>query len=538
MKVSIAAILLAFFTAPVMAASPHPFDVHDLVMMDRVGDPVLSPDAGTAAFSVRETDYAANKGVTSVWVLNLRDPDAKPEKIREGASPQFSADGTLFFLADDKAGITQLWRRSGNSAEQASELPISINNFRISPDGRHVLVSVDVFMDCKDLACTRAKLDARAKDKATGRLYHKLFVRHWNEWMDGRRSQLFIAMLGSYGKLEGAPIWLTKNVDADIPSKPFGDNTDYGFSPGGKTVYFDAKPGGSSEAWSTDFNVYSVPADGSAAPVNLTSDNEAWDAFPLASADGKTLYYLAMKTPGFESDRFAIMARDLATGSTREVDPDWDRSAGPLQLSADGKTLYTTADDEGNHRLFAVDMASGKVRNLSGDGTVTGFAAANGKLLVARQDFKHPTDLYAANANGGNFHQLTHFNAARLANIEFADWQWFSFKGWNGDTVQGYVMQPVGYVKGRKYPIAFLIHGGPQGSWTDDFHYRWNPETYAGQGFAVVAINFHGSTGYGQAFTDSISQHWGDRPLIDLQKGWAAALTKFPFLAADRACAL
>jgi dipeptidyl aminopeptidase/acylaminoacyl peptidase len=303
-------------------------------------------------------------------------------------------------------------------------------------------------------------------------------------------------------------------------------------------VYFDARIAGSSEAWSTNFDIYSVPADGSEAPKDLTTANKAWDGFPLPSPDGKTLYYLAMKTPGFEADRFGIMARDLATGRTHEVDPKWDRSVSPLKISADGKTLYTLSDDWGNHVLFAVDADSGKVQKLTGDGNTNGFDLAGSHLVFSHQDFKHPTDIYLADASGQGVRQLTHFNAAHLTDIQFGDFEFFTFKGWHGDTVQGYVMKPVGYEPGKKYPVAFLVHGGPQGAWTDDFHYRWNPETYAGQGFAVVAINFHGSTGYGQAFTDAISQHWGDRPLEDLQKGWGAALKKYPFLDGGHACAL
>ncbi|HEY1990868.1 MAG TPA: S9 family peptidase, partial [Gammaproteobacteria bacterium] len=196
------------------------------------------------------------------------------------------------------------------------------------------------------------------------------------------------------------------------------------------------------------------------------------------------------------------------------------------------------SDDWGDRALFSIDVASGKATRITGHGALMGYHVLGGKLLFGRQDFKHPTDLYLADAAGKDPQQVTHFNAERLKDIQFGDFEFFTFKGWHGDTVQGYVMKPVGFVEGKKYPIAFLVHGGPQGAWTDDFHYRWNPETYAGQGFAVVAINFHGSTGYGQKFTDAISQHWGDRPLEDLQKGYAAALDKYPFLDAGRACAL
>ena len=518
----------------------HPFNAIDLAMMDRVSDPQLSADGSEAAFAVAETDWAANKRITSVWVLGLNKTDAQPQKIMVGNSPRWSPDGKTLYFLSDKSSSTQLWRvtAGGGSPAQVSHLPLDINNYKISPDGHHILLSMDVFTDCNDLACTKSRLDARAVDKATGRLYDKLFVRHWNVWMDGRRSQLFIATLGADGKLEGQPLWLTKGIDGDIPSKPEGDDSEYAISPDGKTVYFDAKIGGSSEAWTTNFDIYSVPADGSAKPEDLTAKNLAWDGFPLVSPDGKTLYYLSQKTPGFESDRFAIMARDLATGRTREVDPRWDRSAGPLQISTDGKRLYTTADDDGNHPLFAVDIASGDVTRLLGDGTVYGFDVAGNKILAARADFQHPTDLYTLTSQGTGLTQVTHFNAERLRAIQFAQAHWFTYRGWNGDTVQGYVMPPVDYVPGKKYPVTFLIHGGPQGAWNNEFHYRWNPETYAGAGFAVVAVNFHGSTGYGKAFTDAISQHWGDRPLIDLQKGWAAAQAKFSFLNGKDACAL
>ncbi|HEX6550593.1 MAG TPA: S9 family peptidase [Gammaproteobacteria bacterium] len=558
MKSLLTVLVLALFATPAFAAgsaSTHPFNAMDLAMMARVSDPHLSPDGAEVAFSVRETDYAANKGMTSIWTLNLKQPGAKPQKLMPGNSPRWSADGKTLYFLSDKTGSSQLWQAAaGGNPEQISKLPVDINNYQISPDGQHLLLSLDVFTDCNDLACTKARLDARAAqggasaakdrtsgaaaDKASGRLYRRLFVRHWDKWSDGRRSQLFMARLDGNGKLVGDPVWLTKGIDGDVPSKPEGDDTEYTISPDGKTVYFDVRIAGTTEPWSTNFDIYAVPADGSAAPTNLTAKNLAWDGFPLVSPDGKTLYYLAMKTPGFEADRFAIMARDIASGRTHEVDPDWDRTAGPLAISPDGSTLYTSADDWGNHALFAVDTRSGAVSKLASDGTVTGFDVSGSHLVIARQDFQHPTDLYLAGLHGENFHQITRFNAARLKTIEFADFDFFTFKGWHNDTVQGYVMKPVGYIPGKKYPVAFLVHGGPQGAWTDDFHYRWNPETYAGQGFAVVAINFHGSTGYGQAFTDAISQHWGDRPLDDLKAGWEAALKQFPFLDSKRACAL
>ncbi len=258
----------------------------------------------------------------------------------------------------------------------------------------------------------------------------------------------------------------------------------------------------------------------------------------MPSPDGKTLYYLAMKTPGFEADRFAIMALDLTTGAKREVDPRWDRSPGGLTISADGKTLYATADDQGQHPLFAISTANGKVTRLSGDGAVEGYSVMGDKLLMASDDLKHPADLYLASATGAHPRQVTHFNADDLKNAKVGDVEFFTFPGWNHETVQGYVVKPVDYQPGKTYPVAFIIHGGPQGAMNNEWSYRWNPQTYAGQGFAVVTINFHGSTGYGQAFTDAISGDWGGKPLDDLKLGWKAALDKYRFLDGNRACAL
>jgi dipeptidyl aminopeptidase/acylaminoacyl peptidase len=529
-------------------AASHPFNANDLVMMNRAGDPQLSPDGRHVAFSMRETDYAANKGSNGIWMLDLSAKDAKPVRLTErevsASRPRWSADGkSIYYLARAKGDeYTRVWRMAatpGSAAQSETPWPADINTFKLSPDGTTMLLSIDVFEDCAERLCTTRPPQAGV-EKTTGKIYDRLFVRHWDTWSDGRRSQLYIApaLTPRGGKgMVALPRLLTRGIDGDIPSKPFGDDTEFAFSPDGKTVYFDVRIAGKSEPWSTNFDVYSVPADGSAAPKNLTATNKAWDAYPLPSPDGKTLYYLAMKVPGFEADRFGIMALDLASGKAREIDQKWDRSAGPLQLSADGKTLYTTTDDNGDHALFGVDIATGKATRLVGDGTVAAFVVgANGDIIIERHDFEHPADLYRY--ADGKLAQITDVNAARLADIRFSKATWFTFKGWNGETVHGYAMPPVDAKPGQKYPVAFLIHGGPQGAWTNEFHYRWTPETYAGAGFGVVAINFHGSTGYGQAFTDAISQHWGDRPLEDLQKGWAAALKEFPYLDGSRACAL
>jgi dipeptidyl aminopeptidase/acylaminoacyl peptidase len=552
MKPLLAALALALASGPVLAAdadnaAPHPFSIRDLVMMDRVSDPQLSPDGRYALFSVRATDYAANKGVSSIYMVDLNKPPRPVMVVEKGSSPRWAPDGKSIYYTAPQDGTAQVWHRafdadgtgkglslSVRSGEPVTNAPLDVNAFKLSPDGSKLLLSYDVFTDCPDLACTKERLDGREKDKSTGTVYDKLFVRHWDTWADGRRSQLYIADANAPSQ----PVLLSRDIDGDVPSKPFGGDDEFSFSPDGKTVYFDVRIAGKTEPWSTNFDIYSVPADGSAAPANLTADNPAWDANPLVSPDGKTLYYTAMKEPGSEADRFGIMALDLASGSKREVAPSWDRSSGALQISADGKTLYTTTDDNGQHPLFAIDTATGKATILVTDGSVSAFSAQGKKILLSRDDLKRPADLYTADLNGKGLKQVTHFNAKRIKGAQTGDFEFFTFKGWNNETVQGYVVKPVGFKRGKSYPVAFIIHGGPQGAMTNSWSYRWNAQTYAGQGFAVVTINFHGSTGYGQAFTESISGDWGGKPLEDLKAGWNAALSKYKFLDGDRACAL
>ncbi|NII11449.1 S9 family peptidase [Oleiagrimonas sp. C23AA] len=539
-KPLMAALAMALAAAPVVShadAGAHPFSVEDLVRLKRVSDPHLSPDGQQAVFSMRHTDYAKDKGVTDIYTLDLAKAGATPhELVAHAASPRYASDGKTIYFLSSKSGRSQLWSvpAAGGKATQLTDLPVGINNFVLAPGDHRVALSIDVFTDCDTLDCTRQRLDARAKNPTTGHLYKKLFVRHWDTWSDDRRSQLFVANLDAPKQ---APVWVSKGIDGDIPSKPFGGDTEYSFSPDGKTVYFDARIAGTSEPWSTNFDIYRVPADGSSKPENLTADNKAWDGWPVASPDGSTLYYLAQKEPGFESDRFGIWALDLTSGKRHEVDPKWDRSAGDLAISTDGSTLFVTADDEGQHPLFAIDAKSGDVTKKVADGAVGGFDVGANRILLSRTDLKHPADLYTLGRNG-NLTQVTHVNRQALAKTAMGDAQFFTFKGWHGENVQGYVVKPANFQPGQTYPVAFIVHGGPQGAMTNSWSYRWNPQTYAGQGFAVVTINFHGSTGYGQAFTNAISGDWGGKPLDDLKAGWKYAQDKYAFLDGNRACAL
>ena len=528
-------------------AAGRGLDVRDLQKLDRVSSPVLSPDGSTVVFAKRIVDADVVKASSSLWVRNLLTRDMAPPKrlTPEGwnvNSPSFSPDGKTVYFLSAKSGTQQLYAMPlvGGAPRQLTAFALDVASYKVSPDGTRVLFSTDTFADCKaDFACTKKTLDDTAAKKSSGVVYDGLFVRHWDTWADGRRSRLFVAALPE-GKAKpvSSATSLTDRLDGDAPSKPFGGADEYTWSPDGTSVVAAIRVAGKGEAWSTNFDLYQVAADGSSAPVNLTASNPAWDTGPVFSADGKTLFYRAMKRPGFEADRFGLMAMDLATKQVREIAPSWDRSADGIVVSKDGATIYTTAQDVGQHPLFAVDVASGTAKPVVAEGSISAFDIAGDTLAFTRNTLKTGDQLFTSTLAGAPLRAITPSAQDVLKDVNFGDFEQFNFTGWNNETVHGYVVKPHDYVEGQKYPVAFLIHGGPQGSFGNGWSYRWNPQTYAGQGYAVVMIDFHGSTGYGQAFTDAISQHWGDRPLEDLQKGWAAARQKYAFLDGGKACAL
>jgi dipeptidyl aminopeptidase/acylaminoacyl peptidase len=546
MKLRYALLPLCLLTALPSLAATRGLDVRDMIALDRVSAPLLTADGGNVVFAKRVlgTDSKASSGL---FIRNLRTRDLAPPRPLTPAgwnvnSAALSADGQTVYFLSAKGGSQQLYAMplAGGTPRQLTDFAVDVDSYQISPQGDRVAFSAGVFQDCgSDLACTSKKLDAHKARKNTGEVFDSLFVRHWDTWNDGRRNTLFVAPLpaAKAAAVKGASA-ISATLVGDAPSKPFGGNEDFTWAPDGKSVVASIRVAGREEAWSTNFDLYRLDADGKQAPVNLTAANPAWDAGPVFSADGTTLYYRAMKRPGFEADRFGVIALDLASGKTREIAPNWDRSAGEVVLSQDGKSFYTGADDLGEHRLFNIDIATGKATVVAEGGSIGSPVIAGGTLAYTKNSLKSGDQIVVAQADGSSPREITPSASEVLPDVAFGDYEQFQFKGWNNETVHGYVVKPYNYQEGKTYPVAFLIHGGPQGSFGNGWSYRWNPQTYAGQGYAVVMIDFHGSTGYGQAFTDAISQHWGDRPLEDLQKGWAAAQKQYPFLNGDKACAL
>ena len=530
--------VLAFAALPEAPIEARPFTPSDLVGLDRIAAPAVSPDGRWLAYQLRTTDLAANKGRTDLYLLDLSRSGSQPRRIASTAdhnesAPAFSPDGATLYYLSNASGDDQLWKVAvaGGDATQLTRAPGGISGFLPSPAGDRIALWADRPVGARSLDDAKP---ATPPGAGTGRVYDQLFIRHWDTWSDGQRSQIFVMPAAG-----GQALSVMGNLVGDSPSKPFGGPEEIAWSRDGKTLFFALREAGRIESLSTNLDIFAAPADGSGAPVNLTDANDATDTMPAVSPDGKWLAYAAMKRPGYESDRLVLMLRNIATGETRALTEGWDRSVGSIAWEADGRGLIVTADDVLDHPAFRVDPLTGKVARLTQAGHISNLVPLpQGGFVYALDSIQSPADFWKmrGSGKGGKPVRLTSVNAAKLAGVDDVSVQRFSFRGANGDTVWGQIVKPRGAT--ARLPIAYLVHGGPQGSFNDSWSYRWNPKAFAAHGYAAVTVDFHGSTGYGQAFTDSINKDWGGKPLEDLKLGLAAAAAKDAQLDAGNACAL
>jgi dipeptidyl aminopeptidase/acylaminoacyl peptidase len=540
----IALIALGFVstTEPSIAQQQKPFSASDLIKMKRVSSPALSPDEKKVAYVIRTTDLDSDRGRTDIWLTDLESKQSLQLTTDPASdhSPTWSTTENKIYFISSRTGTSQVWSlipNRNNSTKQVTHLPVDVSSFKVAPNGKAIAFTASVYRECKTLSCSVKRTMQQKDSKTTGVVYDKMFVRHWDHWIGKTQSQLFVMPLEA--KItEDKIIHVSSPVNANVPSDPFGGSEEYNFSSDSKKVIFSARLQNAQEPTSTNFDLYSVNLDSPNEATNLTISNKAWDTQPIFSSDGKYLAYLAMKRPGFEADKLDLILVDLETSTTTNLTEDWDRSFSSASFSGNNQSIFLTGNNQGTKALWKLDLKSKEVVKFNNDGHIGAISVGQTKLIYAKDNLKNPVQLFSVNTDGTDHQQLTFVNQKELQQLKFGEYEQFSFNGWNGDKVFGYIVKPANFDKSKKYPLAFLIHGGPQGSFGDHFHYRWNPQTYAGQGYVAIMIDFHGSTGYGQAFTDSISQNWGSKPLIDLQKGLSFALKKYPFVDGNKACAL
>lgn len=535
-KLLLASVALVSFAFP---ATARQLTIEDVTMLSRVSSPAVSPDGHWLVWQQRETDLAGDKGRYDLWRLDLTTKGAKPEKlIGEWAvnetSPQFSHDGKTIWFQSDKGGEDNVWAIAvtGGAPTQVTDLKGGIGGFKVAPTEDNMLIWADRLPGAPSSEPAMVK---KRDDAGNGRTFDQMFIRHWASWSDGTRSQLFVLPMAN-GKASGYGKAIEGGLVGDSPSKPFGGGEEVSWSADGKTVFFALREAGRTEPLSTNLDIFAAPADGSAAPINLTDANDGMDNLPTASPDGKYLAWFAMKRPGYEADRQVLMVRDLASGQVRALTESWDRSVGSIAWSEDSKTVYVTAEDTQEVPIFAVDLKSGKPTRLTQEGSVSAVVPTAKGLVYAMNSLTAPDDFYWL--AGKKSARLTSVNADKFAGIDMPTVTRFSFTGANNDKVWGYAVKPAGLATGAKAPVALMVHGGPQGSSNNSWSYRWNPALFAGAGYGLVAVDFHGSTGYGQGFSDAIRNNWGGWPLEDLKKGLDAATTKLTWLDGNNACAL
>src|SRR5262245_24563946 len=553
---SLAALALAGGAAPDAAAQelmkpekltppdgPHPFGPTDLWAMHRLSNPMPSPDGRWVCYEELWCDVAANKKYSNLWLVSI---DGKTTRRLTSAQakdtePDWSPDGRWIAFTSSRGDKSQIWviEPAGGEARQLTDLPVDVSGPLWSPKGDAIAFTAEVYPDAADLAATAKRDKALEDDPVGARRYDTLMFRHWDTWDSGRRNHVLVARVAD-GTMAGDPIDIMKGSEIESPVAPFGDRGDYAWSPDGRSIAFCGKER-KDAALRTDNDIYLAAADGSGFHC-VTEANEATDAHPVFSPDGKTLAYLAMSRPGYESDKQTLALLDVASGKTRLLTQAWDASPEEIAWSADGRTIFTTAEENGRKPVFAIDASKGTVRKLvaehkQGSVAVVG-GSGGGRLVFLRETMTRPAEVYTAKKDGSDVRALTRVNEPLLAGVGLSQPEEFWFEGAAGDRVHGWILKPVGFQEGKKYPVAFLIHGGPQGSWQDGFHYRWNPQIYAGAGYATITVDFHGSTGYGQAFCDAIRQDWGGKPYEDLMKGLDYALANYSWLDGTRTAAL
>jgi len=572
MKILVA-ISLAFAASALAQTSPsakRPFTFEDMMKLKRVGAPVPSPDGKWIVFDAVDVDLEANTKVSHLWIVPAAGGEARRLNLTPNHEerPRFSPDGQLLIWTSKATDPTQVWM-SNFTAEsggldgqphQVTSISTGADGAIWSPDGRNIVFLSSVYAEAKDDAANKQRDEDLGKSKVKAKIFTRLLYRHWNSFTEFKRSHLFVVSADSNAEdadvppasppglqptrlppqKDNNPRDLTPG-DHDVPPFNLGGQDMYAISPDGQELAYTSNID-EVEATSTNNEIFIVPMAGPASAVKKISTSPGNDSTPLYSPDGKHLAWCSMARAGFEADKASLLLYQRQSGETRNATAALDRSVGSFAWRPDSRMIFFSAEDHGESPVWALPL-DGKepalIARTHADNLV--FSKDGRTLFFSRVSIQAPSELAQVEASGSGkaiVTAVTHLNDSLLSQIEMPPLEWFVFKGANNDDVQGFLVRPPNFDPAKKYPVKFLIHGGPQGAWGDSWSYRWNPELFAANGYVVVMINFHGSTGYGQKFTDSISGDWGGKPYEDLIKGLDYVEKTYPFIDKSREAAL
>jgi dipeptidyl aminopeptidase/acylaminoacyl peptidase len=594
-------LFVLLFSLPAFSQAKRPFTFEDMMKLKRVGEPEPSPDGKWVLFSVVDVDLAANTKTPHIWIvplnMNSGATGASPvqsEHIliadQDGDRPRWAPDGKRFAFLSTKEHGSQVWVAAfdGSSgtvtgAWRLTSIPTEAGGELWSPDGKNILFTSDVYPECTGTPkevdnCNGDKLYGARDSKVKAQIFDRLLYRHWNAYKEGRRTHIFVNPI-LFDTLPPTKAFSFEETgwrdltpgDYDAPVFSLGGQDNYAFSPDGQEICYTSNHD-KVEATSTNNDLWIVSVNGGAAK-NITADNPASDSTPLFSPDGKYIAYRAQQRPGYESDRFRLMLYDRKTGKATNLTENFDGWVG--SFTWDRHDVLFTAENQGESPIYAITpeicferchpikLVDGFNDDIAASETSPGTVTRSGNVLFSRVSVQAPTEVFIVDPGScvigleklratllgeskeplppcamANARQLTHFNDAVLSQVAMSALESFWFEGAKGDKVEGFLVKPPNFDAAKKYPVKFLIHGGPQGAWGDDWSYRWNPELFAANGYAVIMINFHGSTGYGQKFVDAINGDWGGAPFEDLMKGLDYAEQHYGFIDKDRECAL
>ena len=527
--------LVIVLLATLADAAGRPITASDLLSMERLSEPQLSPDGTRAVYTVAVPDLQGNRLARNIWLVSLTTGEARALTTtgRDGGA-RWSPDGRRIAFISQREGSSQLYVMNVEAPAKPTrltQLSGGADNIVWSPDGQTIAFTSEVYPDCKDDGCNKARDEAREKSPVKTRIYDALLYRHWTSWSEGKRIHLFV--VGSSG---GAARDLLPGAQYDVPPIQREGPHPIAFAPDNRTICFTAITG-RVEATTTNGDLFEIDATASGAMPKRLTTNPGFDGAPAYSPDGRTILYRSQAREGYESDKWRLMVLDRSSGRQTSLTDNFDRSVEDVRWSTDGQSIYFNAEDKGAMPVFVMPATGGMPRPVTAGMFDGEFDLAADALIVARSNVASPPELYQVNRTNGVATALTRHNAARLSALDLPRPETFAFAGAGGTEINGILVRPPSLDAGRKYPVVMLLHGGPQTQFGNTWSYRWNAELFASPGYVVVMINRRGSTGAGQKFTDDITGDWGGKPLEDLMKGLDFVLQKYSFTDPQRVAA-